>query len=307
MARTNAYRKYQLTINNPLEHDFSHDSIKSRLASLSGVIYWCLCDEIGEEGTPHTHVFLYSPNAIPFSTIQQRFYGAHIEPAKGSNRENRDYVCKGGKWLNDAKHETSLPDTFEESGELPPERSKRETVSEEILEEIESGATNAEILRHHPGALNRLHHIDAARQTLLEERYRNKWRDLEVTYLYGSPGTGKTRHVMEKYGYSNVYRVTNYDHPYDGYKGQDVILFDEFRSSRPFTEMLDVLDSYPLSLPCRYADKVACFTKVYIISNIPLEQQYRNIQTDEPDSFQAFRRRIHKVIEWSPDDGDMPF
>lgn len=307
MARTNAYRKYQLTINNPLEHDFSHDSIKSRLASLSGVTYWCLCDEIGEEGTPHTHVFLYSPNAIPFSTIQQRFYGAHIEPAKGLNRENRDYIRKEGKWLNDAKHETSLPETFEESGELPPERSKHETVSAEILDEIQAGATNAEILRNHPGAMTRLPHIEASRQTLLEEEYRNKWRNLEVMYIHGASGSGKTRFVMEKYGYSNVYRVTNYDHPYDGYKGQDVILFDEFRSSRPIAEMLDVLDGYPLNLPCRYADKVACYTKVYIVSNIPLEKQYPNVQASEPATFQALLRRIHHVVEFSSDDGDMPF
>ena len=307
MARTKASRKYQLTINNPLDHGFSHSHIKELVASFAGVEYWCICDEIGTEGTPHTHVYFCSPNAIQFSTVQQRFYGAHIETAKGTHRENRDYIRKEGKWLNDTKHETSLLETFEESGELPPERSKRETVSAEILDEIQAGATNAEILRNHPGAMTRLPHIEASRQTLLEEEYRNKWRNLEVMYIHGAPGSGKTRFVMEKYGYSNVCRVTNYDHPYDGYKGQDVILFDEFRSSRPIAEMLDVLDGYPLNLPCRYADKVACYTKVYIVSNIPLEKQYPNVQASEPATFQALLRRIHHVVEFSSDDGDMPF
>lgn len=271
MARTKAFRKYQLTINNPLEHDFSHENIRGRLTTLSGIEYWCMCDEIGAEGTRHTHVYLYSPHAIQFSTLQQRFYGAHIEAAKGTHQENRDYIRKEGKWKDDVKHETNLPDTFEESGELPPERSRRETVSEQILDEIESGATNAEILRQHPGALNRLPHIEVARQTLLEEEYRSKWRNLDVTYIHGPPGCGKTRYVMEKYGYADVYRVTNYEHPYDNYRGQDVILFDEFRSNRTISEMLEVLDGYPVNLPCRYTDKVACFTKVYIVSNIPLE------------------------------------
>ena len=307
MSRTKACRKYQLTINNPVEHGFTHDSIKERIATLSGVAYWCLCDEIGEEGTPHTHVYLYSPNAIQFTTVQQRFYGAHIEAAKGSHQENRDYIRKEGRWLNDAKHETNLPDTFEESGELPPERSRRETVSEEILSEIESGATNAEILRNHPGALTKLQHIEATRQVLLEERYQNEWRDLDVTYIHGATGTGKTRHVMEKYGYANVYRITDYDHPYDGYKGQDVILFDEFRSSRPISEMLTALDGYPYSLPCRYNNKVACYTNVYIVSNIPLEKQYPNIQLEEPKTFEAFKRRIHHVIGFLDEDDDMPF
>ena len=26
---------------------------------------------------------------------------------------------------------------------------------------------------------------------------------------------------MGKYGYTNIFRVTDYDHPFDNYKGQD--------------------------------------------------------------------------------------
>ena len=115
---------------------------------------------------------------------------------------------------------------------------------------------------------------------------------------------------MDTYGYSNVYQVTNYEHPFDTYKGQDVIIFEEFRSSLKIDDMLKYLDGYPLMLPCRYADKVACFTKVFIISNIPLKQQYPNIQVDNPETWAAFRRRIHSVeqmkreFEWLPDDPD---
>ena len=69
-------------------------------------------------------------------------------------------------------------------------------------------------------------------------------------------------------------------HPFDGYKGQKGILFDEFRSSLPLTEMLCYLDGYPVPLPCRYADRMACYTEVYIISNIPLEKQYPNVQLE---------------------------
>lgn len=301
-------RKYQLTFNNPVEHGFTHEVIKTTLASFPGMQYWCMCDEIGEQGTPHTHLYLYSPNAILFSTLQQRFLGAHIEAAKGSHRENRDYICKEGRWLDDAKHETNLPETFEESGALPIERDKRESVSSEILSLIQSGSSNAEILVQYPSAMNRLQHVEAARQTLLEERYSNQWRDLEVTYLWGKTGVGKTRSIMEKHGYSRVYRVTNYDHPFDDYKGQDVILFEEFRSSLPIQDMLKYLDGYPLMLPCRYSNKAACFTKVYLVSNIPLSAQYPNVQVSEPETYRAFCRRINQGdYELLPDTGDEPF
>ena len=42
--------------------------------------------------------------------------------------------------------------------------------------------------------------------------------------------------------------------------------------------MLNYLDIYPVMLPARYYDRVACYTTVYIPSNIPLEQQYTEIQ-----------------------------
>lgn len=291
-----------------MDHGFTHEVIKTTLSGFVGLQYWCMCDEIGEQGTPHTHLYLYSPNAILFSTLQQRFMGAHIEMAKGSHIDNRNYIRKEGRWLTDSKHETNLPETFEESGSLPAERGKRETISSEILELIQSGATNAEILLQYPSAMNRLQHIEATRQALLEERFRNQWRDLDVTYLWGKTGVGKTRSVMEQYGYANVYHVTNYEHPFDDYKGQDVILFDEFRSSLPIADMLKYLDGYPLMLPCRYSNKAACFTKVFLASNIPLSAQYPNVQIAEPETYRAFCRRINQGdFEIQPDSGDEPF
>ena len=77
--------------------------------------------------------------------------------------------------------------------------------------------------------------------------------------------------------------------------------FDEFRSSLPIGDMLNYLDGYPLSLPARYANRVACFETVYIISNIDLKEQYPNIQSGEPKTWRAFLRRIHKVIEHHED------
>lgn len=297
MPRTKAARKYQLTINNPTDHGFTREVLRNTLAGLKSCIYWCMCDEIGEQGTPHTHLYLAFRNAAEFVMIQEHFYGAHIEIARGSHHENRDYIRKEGKWQDDAKHETNLPDTFEESGELPPEPERNQKQAKAIMEMVTNGASNAEILREYPTAMTRLSHIEQARQTLIEDKYRDEFRKLTVTYLHGDTGTGKTRSVMEQYGYRNVYRVTNYNHPFDNYKGERVVLFEEFRSSLLIADMLKYLDGYPVMLPCRYADKVACFDTVYIISNIPLERQYPGVQYNEPETYKAFLRRIHHVEE----------
>lgn len=306
MPRKKSSRKFQLTFNNPLTHGYTHERIRSILDQFTGLDYWCMCDEVGEQGTPHTHLYMASRNGIMFETIHRRFYGVHLEAANGTHRENRDYIRKEGKWQDDAKHETNLPETFEEWGEMPPDKSKGETQAERIMQMVRDGKTNAEILLELPTAYNRLNHIEQARQTLLEERNKNEWRDLSVTYIWGETGAGKTRSVMEQYGYSKVYRVTDYAHPFDSYKGQDVILFDEFRSSLPFGEMLTYLDGYPVELPCRYANKVACFTKVFLVSNIPLSQQYPNVQQTEPESWNALRRRIQAEVHMTNQFRELP-
>lgn len=306
MAREKAHRKYQLTINNPVDKGYTHEQIERLLKSFNSFEYGCLCDEIGEQETPHTHIFVIFKNAVMFSTIQSKFYGAHIEPANGNNQQNRDYIRKEGKWAEDEKKETNLIETFKEFGEMPPDREAGKKLKVEVYEMVKAGASNYEIIEKYPIAMNMLDNIEKVRQMVQNEMQKDTFRDLYVEYIWGDSGVGKTRSVMDKYSYVNVYRVTNYLHPFDGYKGQDVIIFDEFRSSLPLTDMLNYLDGYPIELPCRYADKQACYTKVYIISNIPLGEQYPNIQSYEPKSWEALKRRIHKVTEFKKAGEEVP-
>lgn len=65
--------------------------------------------------------------------------------------------------------------------------------------------------------------------------------------------------------------------------------------------MLNYLDIYPLTLPARYSDRVACYSTVYITSNIPLEEQYREIQRYQLETWRAFLRRINVVQEYRHD------
>nr|MCR5100162.1 hypothetical protein [Butyrivibrio sp.] len=108
-------------------------------------------------------------------------------------------------------------------------------------------------------------------------------------------GTGKTYGVMTTHSPSNVYHVTDYDHPFDSYNCQHVIAFDEFRSSIKLGEMLIYLDIYPCELPARYSNKYACYDTVYVISNWRLEDQYSDIQQKDQRSWNAFLRRISEV------------
>ena len=53
-------------------------------------------------------------------------------------------------------------------------------------------------------------------------------------------------------------------------------------------------------LAARYSDKVACYTKVIITSNLPLSAQYVMEQHQKPETYKAFLRRINFVEEFMP-------
>lgn len=313
-------RKYQLTINNPLEAEidspdnsgkkikcpFTHDEIKKRIKKLTSIVYWCMSDEIGlEEGTPHTHIYFVSRSAIRFSTVKNQFPTAHIESAYGDGKTCRDYVKKSGKWENSKKHGTSIDGTFEEYGEIPAnEKIGTRGELQYIYDMIESGLTTAEIIKIFPESIRFLDKIEHAKQILVENEYKETFRNLSVTYIYGKTETGKTRSVMEQYGYGSVFRVTDYEHPFDGYRSTEhsVLVFEEFRSSLRIQDMLNYLDGYPCELKARYRNKMATYLYCYIISNVPLSEQYPSIQKESPDTWEAFLRRIQKIIHYKSKD-----
>ena len=294
-------RKWQLTINNPQDHGMTHDVIIDR-AQKFNPDYFCMADEIGACGTYHTHVYLYSTSHMRFGTLKRRFPTAHIEKAIGTSQENRDYMRKEGKWAETAKAETRVEGTFKEFGVLPDEASEKSPKMAQLMQDVKDGYSTTEIIENDPSFAFKINDIDALREKLLFEKFRKENRPMKVNYLFGDSGTGKTRSIYEKHSPEDVYRITDYSGQsgarFDDYHGEPVIVFEEFHSQVPISAMLNFLDIYPLRLPARYRDRVACFDTVYITSNIPLEQQYQEIQRKELETWHAFLRRIHTVTEF---------
>lgn len=72
MEKDSQSRKWQITINNPSEKGFTHTRIKEILSGMKSVIYWCMADEIGENGTYHTHIYIQGRGGINFSTLKKQ-------------------------------------------------------------------------------------------------------------------------------------------------------------------------------------------------------------------------------------------
>ncbi|MCL2188831.1 MAG: replication protein [Defluviitaleaceae bacterium] len=296
MEKDTKTRKWIITINNPENHGFTREYIREVLKTYESVIYWCISDEIGKEcSTPHTHIFLYTTNAVRWSTMQKKFPKAHFDPARGTSQQCRDYIFKQGKWTKDKKADTNIPESHEEFGQMPIERPGQRNDISDAIAMLEEGATALEVIRQIPSLSMQIDKVESLRQKILNERYGDEWRELEVTYVWGDTGTGKTRDVLEEHGNRNVCRVTNYRNPFDMYTSQDVLMLDEFRSSIRINEMLTYMEGHAVALEARYYPRQAMYTKLYIISNIPLEKQYPNVQADEKKTWQAFLRRINKI------------
>lgn len=296
---------YLMTCNNPLEKGYTHEEIIKRLHTIPRIDYFCLCDEIGlETKTPHTHVYFHTKQqGVRHSTLRNKFPNFDIRATQGNSTENRDYVRKEGAYLNSEKKETNLIETFEEWGELPVSHQGKRTDLERLYQLVKDGLRDSEIIELcGDTAIKHIDKIAKLRLTFLTDKYKSHRRlNLKVVYISGATGTGKTRGVLDTHGDSEVYRVSDYQHPFDSYNCEPVIAFDEFRSSLKLQDMLNYLDIYPIQLPARYSNRYACYDFLYIISNWTLEEQYSDVQKSNPESWKAFLRRIHEVRIYSED------
>lgn len=280
-------------------------SVVSAIESLSPT-YFILSREIGMDSgdREHMHIYMEFPFSKKFSVISKALPGAHIEVAFGSSKENRDYILKEGNYLNDTKHGTKIPGSEIEFGEIsnsPREAARGSGGSFDLATLytwISEGRTNSEIFASNPLFIRYANSIDRIRFDIQKDKLKGAIVPKDVTYIWGKSGTGKSHYAIYSHGIENVYRVTDYDHPFDAYAGEKVLILEEFRSSLPLGEMLNILDKWPCQLRARYSNKYSAFDKVYIISNIPLELQYQNIQNDGTDNWSAFLNRITRVIRF---------
>lgn len=279
------FRNFCLTINN---EDRSDKELFEYCKELNNIKYFVFQREIGKQGTEHVQMYLEFSMPKKFETIKSYFPRAHIEERRGTKSQAREYCMKTETQF----HEPLEYGNFVDNG-------KRSDLND-IYELVKDGATDYEIMELYPTQFMRYSKaIQQCRQTYVFNKYKKVFRQLEVNYIYGPAGCGKSRFVMDKYGYENVYRVTNYNSgAFDTYQGQDIIVFEEFRSSFPIVDMLNYLDGYPLQLPCRYTNITACYTKVYIITNISLSEQYKSVQEKHDETWKAFLRRINKVYHF---------
>ncbi len=298
-------RAWLITINNPKEHGWGDREKLIEQLMLFNPDYFCLADEIGgETRTYHTHVYLHAGSPMRFGTLKKRFPTAHLDKAYGSPAQNRDYIRKEGAWAGHAKAETRVEGSFYEHGGPPPGKGKK---NEELLESVRSGKSTTEIVSENSDLALHVREINALRNAVKEDLEGKRMRSMNATYLHGPCGAGKTRLVYDSFGAANVYRMSVYGKGrtlFDGYAGEKVLLLDNFYGQIDMGELVSYLEAYPLALPARYSNKVACYDTVYIVSEIPLWEQYAMARRSNPRLWRSLLRKIDRVA-FLTEDGEL--
>ena len=203
-------RKWLFTIQKPSQCGLSNEYVHSVLQGLMTVDYYCFCREIAKTGSEHMHIFIYSHSPIRFSTAKKRFPMSHLDKALGTCAENRAYLLKEGKWASTEKAETSIKGSFQEWGTIPAEGKETNPQKSKLIELIQSGMTTSEIILSNPNYAFKTNDINVLRETLLSDKYSRVNRELNVTYIFGSTGAGKSHYIFDHHSPLDICRITSY-------------------------------------------------------------------------------------------------
>lgn len=295
---TTRTRRMQITCNNPDKKGLSSDKIK-KIMQRWKTEYYCFCFETGDQGTYHFHLYIKFCNPQSIDTISKAFGNAHIEVTRNStSQQNRDYIRKEGAYIDSEKKETNHLETFYESSDCPNEVQGVRDDIQTMIALIQDGASNVEIVQAVPSMALKIPALDQYRQAYYEEQGK-QYRNVTTIYIYGRTRTGKTSSIYKEHNPSEICSVMDYKgtgvwDQYDTARTR-VLLLDEYRSSLKISELLAICDGQPHTLRCRYSNRVCLHDTVYLISNISLLQQHKDIQIEEPESWEALLARI-KIV-----------
>lgn len=242
--------------------------------------------QIEKADTGHLHVqgFLSLKSKQRTSGVKKIHKTAHWEKARGTPKQAADY-CK--------KIESRIAGPWE-WGIQPDERGKKSQTALAI-ERIKAGASMSTVAAEYPEAIVRSGR--GLQQLIHLLRPSPSWRNLDITWIYGVTGVGKTRQAFGSKCADgrDPYIVILPGHWWDGYEGQDTIIFDDFYGQVPIADMLRLLDGYPLQMEVKGTFCSAHWTKVFITSNVHPDNVYRGGTV--PDEVKlAFMRRIKNVV-----------
>lgn len=202
------------------------------------------------------------------------------------------FGCSGS--LNDNFNYCTKDGDYYEWGDKPKQGSRSDLNL--LKDELLSGNIDCEEIR----AIDPfIYHQYGRTLDKLEDDYnRKKFRTEQTTceWIYGKTGVGKSHYAFKDYNPKTHYLVNDDNGWWDGYKGQDVVIINEFRGEIKFKMLLELCDKYPYNVKRRCRQPMPFTSKHIIITSCDAPEEIYNKVLSNNDSIDQLYRRI-KVRE----------
>lgn len=238
-----------------------------------------------QTGTPHLQMYMEvflkrSLSGMKLFVTDLGLPQAHLEMSNGTAQQNIDYCSKEGDFVTFGRPATTV------NGE------KQSTLCAEL---IRSGSSLKRIADELPEYfMARSKGIRELMFALSSPEDCDKPRDFvtQVKVYLGPTGTGKSREAHEV---DKIQWTHGGDRWFDGYQGQEVVLFDDFagvQSGITFRKLLQLTDRYPLTVPVKggfvnWRPKLIIFT-----TNVEPERWY------PLEDYSPLKRRVGSGIKY---------
>lgn len=228
-------------------------------------------------GTPHLQGYVYFEEKKTMVGVQKikGWKRTALKEARGDADQNKVY-CSKDKIVF-------------EKGDKPTQGKRKDL--DEVYEELKNGKTTVDkIVMEHPGAYKAAGRVlDRMEDILLRDKFRTEMTEGE--WVYGGTGVGKSEYAFQA-PCSSRYIWPNDNGWWDGYKGQELVILDEYRGQLPYNEILKMVDKHPNYFVRRRGREPLPFIskKVIITSSMAPWEIYKNL--DDSDSLDQLYRRF---------------
>lgn len=201
----------------------------------------------------------------------------HIEPREGTQAQAIGYCVKSETYVDGPFHAGT-----------PRKQGKRSDL-DSLAIRLRSEEPLESIFLDYPGHFIRYQRSIINFRNVFIDRTPRTWAPT-VYVLIGPPGSGKSRYAWESKPDLYTLPVPSPTAWFDGYIGQDTVLFDDFDGSWfKRTYLLQLLDRYPMQVPIKGGFVNWKPRTIFITSNDPISCWYQKHHT-------AILRRVTKIF-----------
>jgi len=237
---------------------------------------------------PHHQVYLHLYNKKAtgkrsLNAIGQLFGGAYVAAMRGNFKQNEAYCGKESELIK--------------LGDEPKQGMRGDLT--ETTEMIRNGElTVDEVLENDPLMVHTYGRTLAMVEDAANQKKFREWMTKGIWY-WGETGVGKSHKAFAGFNPDTHYVKPLEEEWWDGYKGQEIVIFNEYRNQFQFSYLLSLMDKWPMYVRRRNRQPVPFLAKKIIFtSSQPPEECYHNIYSgnDGVKRFRQFKRRC-KVRE----------